>query len=129
MGSEIVSSRLNPYTVFQSLQPDEMIDYSVLVYHGTFRVNQIAAYGRVQHAYELMRARKPVEALTMVREAAALDPEGVKAQRALGNIAAQLGQKDEARKAWMAALEAARKLEPEVGAGIIADLVAKLKKQ
>jgi tetratricopeptide (TPR) repeat protein len=128
MGSEFISSRLNPYTIFQQDPPDEMIDDSVLVYHGTFRVNQIAAYGRVQRAYELMSAHKPDEALAMAREAAALNPQGVKAQRALGDIAAQLGKRDEARTALMAALEAARKLEPDVGAGIIADLEASLKK-
>ncbi|MGD0546384.1 MAG: glycosyltransferase family 39 protein [Terracidiphilus sp.] len=128
MGSEISSSHLNPYTVFQQIPPDEMIDDSVLVYHGTFRVNPIAAYGRVQRAYELMNARKPEEALAMVREAAALNPQGVKAQRALGDIAARLGHKDEARAACMAALAAAKELEPEAGAGIIADLEAKLKK-
>jgi hypothetical protein len=128
MGSEIVSSRLNPYTDFQSLTYDEMIDDSVLVYHGRFRVNQIAAYGRVQRAYELMNAHQPEEALRMAHEAAVLDPAGVRAQRALGNIAARLGHKDEARTAWKAALEAARKLEPEVGGGMIADVQERLKK-
>ena len=128
MGSEIVSNRLNPYTVFQQIQPDEMIDYSILVYRGTFRVNQIAAYSRVQHSYELMSAHKPEEALTMAREAAALDPQGVKSQRTLGNIAARLGQKDEARKAWQAALAAAKQLDVDAGEGYIGDLEAKLKK-
>ncbi|MFZ1083502.1 MAG: glycosyltransferase family 39 protein [Terracidiphilus sp.] len=128
MGSEISNSHLNPYTDFQTLKPDEMIDDSVLVYRGTFRVNQIAAYGRVQRAWELMSARKPEAALAMVREAAALNPQGLKAQRALGDIAVRLGHKDEARVAYLAALEVARRYEPEASAGIIADLEAKLNK-
>jgi tetratricopeptide (TPR) repeat protein len=127
-GCELSSSRLNPYTEFQSRKPDEMIDYSVLVYHGSFRVAQAAALSRVQHVSELMSAHKPEEALAMAREAAAIDPDGVEAQDALGNIAARLGQKDEARKAWQAALAAAKQLEPDAQAGYVADLEAKLKK-
>jgi len=52
----------------------------------------------------------------------------VDAQTALGNLAAQLGRKDEARAAWTAALAAARQMEPEAGAGYISDLENKLKK-
>jgi tetratricopeptide (TPR) repeat protein len=127
MGSESSSSRLNPYTVFQMWQPAESIDYSVLVYRGAFPVNRAAAESRAQHAYELMRARQPDEALAMAREAAQLDPEGVEAQNALGNIAARLGQKDEARQAWTAALAAAKQLESDAGAGYISGLEEKLK--
>lgn len=128
MASELPSSRLNPYTAFQSLQPDEMIDYGVLVYHGSFHVAQAAAMSRVQHAQELMRARKPDEALAMAREAATLCPQDVEAQNLLGNLAAHFGHKDEARTAWQAALAAAKQLEPDAGAGYIADIDAKLKK-
>jgi Flp pilus assembly protein TadD len=75
-----------------------------------------------------MSARKPEAALAMVREAAALNPQGLKAQRALGDIAVRLGHKDEARVGYLAALEVARRYEPEASAGIIADLEAKLNK-
>jgi 4-amino-4-deoxy-L-arabinose transferase-like glycosyltransferase len=127
-GCEYSSSRQNPLVDFQSLHPDEWIDYGVLVYHGSFRVDQAAAMSRVQRAYELMNAGKPQEALTMAREAAQLDPGDVEAEKALGNLSAQLGQKEEARTAWTAALAAAKQLEPEAGAGYIPDLEEKLKK-
>jgi len=127
-GCEWPSSRLNPYTVFQPLQPAESIDYSVLVYRGTFAVNQAAALNRVQNAYTLLRQGKAEEALAMAREAAALDPEGIDAQSAHGNTAALLGQKDEARKAWMAALASAKQLEPDAQPGYVPDLEARLKK-
>jgi tetratricopeptide (TPR) repeat protein len=127
-GCEWPSSRLNPYIVFQPLQPAESIEYGVLVYHGTFAVNRAAALSRVQNAYTLLRQRKAEEALALAREAAALDPEGVDAQSALGNIAALLGQKDEARKAWQAALASARQLEPNAQNGYVPDLEARLKK-
>jgi hypothetical protein len=128
MGSEWPDNRLNPYMSFHALQPDEMIDYSVLVYHGTFRINQAAALSRVQRANELMQAHQPSQALTLAREAVALDPKGVEAQNLLGNIAAELGQKDEARRAWQAALAAARQLAPDAGKNYILDIEDKLKK-
>jgi Tfp pilus assembly protein PilF len=113
---------------FHALRPDAQIDYSVLVYRGTFRINQVAALSRVQRAYELMHARQPEQALALAREAATLDPEGIDVQNALGNIAAGLGQKDEARKAWQAALASARQLEPDAQVSYVPDLEAKLKK-
>jgi 4-amino-4-deoxy-L-arabinose transferase-like glycosyltransferase len=127
-GCEWPSSRLNPYTVFQPLQPAESIEYGVLVYRGTFTVNRSAALSRVQNAYPLLRQHKAEEALALVREAAALDPEGIDAQSAHGNIAALLGQKDEARTAWQAALASARQLEPDAQNGYVPDLEARLKK-
>jgi tetratricopeptide (TPR) repeat protein len=128
MGSESPSSRLNPYTIFQTIKPEEMIDDSVLVYHGKFQVNQAAASSRVQRANELLHAQKPEEALAMAREAALIDPGDVDAENTLGNLAAHQGQKDEARAAWTAALAAAKQLEPDAGAGYIGDLETKLKK-
>jgi hypothetical protein len=86
MGSKSSSSSLNPYTVFQSRQPAESIDYSVLVYRGAFRVNQAAAQSRAQNAYALMNGHRLEEALALVREAARLDTKGVDAQDSLGMI-------------------------------------------
>jgi hypothetical protein len=128
MGSEWSDNRLNPYMSFHALRPDAQIDYSVLVYRGTFRINQVAALSRVQRANELMLARQPEQALALAREAATIDPEGIDVQNALGNIAAGLGQKDEARKAWQAALASARQLEPDAQVSYVPDLEAKLKK-
>jgi tetratricopeptide (TPR) repeat protein len=128
-GCEWPSARMNPYTVFQSLKPDEMIDYGVLVYRGTFQVNQAAALSRAQHAYELLAAGKPAEALPLALEAIAIDPEEIVSQTALGDIAAALGKKDQARQAWQAAIASARQLEPDAQVSYIPDLEAKLKKQ
>ena len=127
MGSEWSDNRLNPYLSFQTLPAAEQIDYSVLVYRGTFRIPQLAALSRVQRANELMHAHQLEAALALAREAVALDPEGVEAQCALGNIAVQLGHKDEARKAWLAALASTRQLAPDAAAGYIQDLQTKLK--
>jgi Flp pilus assembly protein TadD len=64
----------------------------------------------------------------MVREAVAIYPEGINVQYALGNVAARLGHKDEARKAWQAALALAGQLEPDVRAGYVSGLEDRLKK-
>lgn len=121
-------SRLNPYTTFQSLKPDEMIDYGVLVYHGNFPMNQAAALSRAQRANELLAAGKPAEALPLALEAVAIDPEEIISQTALGDIAAALGKKDEARQGWQAAIASARRMEPDAQVSYIPDLEAKLKR-
>lgn len=127
-GGEWPSSRLNSYTAFQSLKPDDMIDYGVMVYRGTFQVSQAAALSRAQNAYALLGKGQAQEALALVREAVAIDPSEIVSQTALGDIAATLGQKDEARKAWQAALAAARQLEPDAQVSYVPDLESKLKK-
>ena len=127
-GCEWSSDRMNPYAIFQPLKPVEMIDYGVLVYQGSFQVDQAAALSRAQNAYSLLFQRKLPEALELAREAVSLDPREITSQTALGDISAAMGQKDEARKAWQAAIELARRMEPEAQATSIPDLEAKLKK-
>jgi len=127
-GCEWPSARMNSYAIFQPLKTVEMIDYGVLVYHGSFQVNQTAALSRAQNAYSLQAQGKLPEALALVREAVSLDPGEITSQTALGDIAAAMGQKDEARKAWQAAIDSARWMEPEAQATTIPDLESKLKR-
>jgi 4-amino-4-deoxy-L-arabinose transferase-like glycosyltransferase len=126
-GCEWPSSRMNPYTVFQPLKPDEQIDYGVMVYRGTFAVPQTAALSRAERAFELLSARRPQEALALAREAAALYPEDILSQTALGDAAAALGEKEQAREAWQAAIDSARQMEPDAQVSYIPDLERKLK--
>lgn len=127
-GCEWPSGRMNPYRDFQAVQPAESIDYGVFVYRGSFKMNQAAALSRAQNAYELLAAHKPEEALVLAKEAVAIDPEEIISQTALGDAAAALGQKDEARQAWQAAIASARQLEPDAQVSYIPNLEAKLKK-
>ena len=90
-----------------------IIDYGVMVYRGTFQVNQAAALSRAQNAYTLLGKGKASEALAMAREAVSVDPEEIISLTALGDIAAVQGQKEEARKAWQAALASAKQVEPD----------------
>jgi tetratricopeptide (TPR) repeat protein len=119
---------MNPYRNFANLEPAESIDYGVLVYRGGFSVRQAAALSRAQHATQLLIAGKPDQALPLARESVAIDPEEIISQTALGDVAAALGQKDEARKAWQSAIASARRLEPEAQPSYIPDLEAKLSK-
>lgn len=67
-------------------------------------------------------------ALRLAREAVAIDPAAIISQTALGDAAAALGLKDEARKAWQAALDSARQLEADAQTGYLPDLETKLRK-
>jgi 4-amino-4-deoxy-L-arabinose transferase-like glycosyltransferase len=127
-GCEWPSSGMNPYRGFQSFKPAEFIDYGVLVYRGDFPVSQAAALSLAQHANQLLAAGKPDQALLLAREAVAIDPNEIISQTALGDIAATLGQKDEARQAWQAAIASARQLEPDAQVSYIPDLETKLRK-
>ena len=127
-GCEWPSALMNPYRDFQPLQPAEQIDYGVFIYRGSFKMSQAAALSRAQHAYQLLAAHKPEEALALAKEAVAIDPEEIISQTALGDISAALGKKDEARQAWQAAIDSAKRLEPDAQVSYIPDLEAKLKK-
>lgn len=127
-GCEWPSGRMNPYDIFQPLKPVEMIDYGVMVYHGSFQVNRAAALSRAQNANTLLAAGKTAEALALAHEAIGIDPTEITSQMALGDVAAAMGQKDEARKAWQAAIDSAKRMEPEAQASFIPDLEGKLKK-
>jgi hypothetical protein len=124
-GCEWPSSSMNPYRNFQSLAPAEMIDYGVLVFRGDFPTHQVAALSRAQRANQLLAAGKPEQALALAREAAAIDPTEILSQTALGDAASALGQKDEARRAYQAAIDSARRLEPEAQPSYIPDLEKK----
>jgi Tfp pilus assembly protein PilF len=89
-------------------------------------MNQAAALSRAQHAYELLIARQLEQALVVAREAVSLDPEEIVSQTALGDIAAALGHKDEARQAWQAAISSAKQLEPDAQVSYIPGLESKL---
>jgi 4-amino-4-deoxy-L-arabinose transferase-like glycosyltransferase len=127
-GCEWPSDRMNPYRSFKQLEPAETIDYSVMVYRGSFQVGQTAALSRAINAGHLLRKGKKEAALALAREAVAIDPEEILSQTALGDAAASLGVMDEARKAWQAAIESARHLEPDAQESYIPDLEAKLKR-
>jgi hypothetical protein len=127
-GCEWPSGRMNPYREFQSRKPAENIDYGVLVYQGKFDVHHTAALSRAINAFHLMWKGNPKDALPLAREAVAIDPTDIMSETALGDASAALGNKEDARKAWQAALETARQLEPDAQMSYVPDLETKLSK-
>ena len=128
-GCEWPSQQMNPYRTFQSMKPAEVIDYGVMVYRGSFDMKQAAALSRAENADQLLAKGDAQGALRLAREAVSIDPDEISSQTTLGKSAAALGQKDEARTAWQAALASARQLEPDAQLSYVPDLEAKLAKQ
>ena len=125
-GCEWPSGLMNPYRSFQSIKPDEMIDDSVMVYQGNFDLKQAAALSRAENATQLLWKGQAPQAYALAIEAVAIDPDGIMSQTALGDAAFAMGQKEEARQAWQAAVGLARNLEPDAQVSYIPDLEAKL---
>ena len=68
------------------------------------------------------------ETATEARIRTHLSPPSDLKPEATRDISAALGKKDEARQAWQAAVDSAKRLEPDAQVSYIPDLVAKLKK-
>ena len=107
------SREMNPYRSFQSMKPDEEIDYGVLVYRGDVRMEETGGLSRAFLSTEKLRANQPQEALALAEEAVKLSPGQLDPEWALGDAAAALGKKDEARTAYQAAILALQKLDPQ----------------
>ena len=65
-------------------------------------------------------------AFAEAQQAVALAPDSVPVQTALGNALSALGQKDEARSAYLRALELAKTIQPEFQKGFVSVLEKKL---
>jgi 4-amino-4-deoxy-L-arabinose transferase-like glycosyltransferase len=127
-GCEWPSERMNSLRGFQSLKPVETIDDGVMVYQGTFPMAQAAAQSRAFLSFRDLWTGNAAGALPLAREAVAMDPTEIMAQTARGDAAGALGMKDEARKAWTAALTEAKKLEPDAQVSYVPELEGKLAK-
>lgn len=127
-GCEWPSARMNPYLDFQQLQPSEMIDYGVMVYHGDFSVPQVAAMSRGQHAEEMIAQGRAEQALYLTREATELDFDEIVSQTARGDAAVAIGAKNEARAAWKEAIASAQHMDSEAQKSYIPDLERKLQR-
>ena len=127
-GCEWPASSLNPYDAFRSLKPQETIDHAVMIYRGRFDLSQAAALSRAQNATEAANKGEAQQALALADEAVAIDPSSILAHESRGDALAAMGQKQEARQEWNAALREARKLEPGAQTMFVPDLESKLNK-
>jgi len=122
------SREMNPYRGFQVLKPDEEIDYGVLVYRGDVHMEETGGLSRAFLSHEKFQANQPQQALALAEEAVKLAPGHLYAEWALGDAAAALGKKDEARTAYEAAIIAAKKLDPQRQAEYTQQIEASIKK-
>lgn len=127
-GSLWPSQEMNPYRVFRTIEPNEEIDYGVLVYRGDVHMETVAGLSRAYLAWDMLHAHQPEQAFALAQEAVKLAPGELYPEQALGDAAAALGKKDEARAAYQAAIAAAKKLDPERQAGFTQDLEDSIKK-
>jgi hypothetical protein len=127
-GSLWPSQELNPYGKFQTLKPDEEIDYGVLVYRGDIPMQDTGGLSRAFLAWDKLEAHKPQEALPLAEDAVKLSPGHLFTEWSLGDAAAAAGKKDEARTGYQAAIQAAKKLDPERQADYIKSLEDSIKK-
>jgi hypothetical protein len=127
-GSIWPSKEMNPYRGFQAMKPDEEIDYGVLVYRGDVHVEEASGNSLANLSQDKLEAHQPQEAFSLAEEAVQLLPGNLYAEWALGDAAAALGKKEEARAAYNAAIEATKKLDPERQAEYTKYIEASLKK-
>jgi tetratricopeptide (TPR) repeat protein len=126
-GCEWPAAQLNSYAAFLSRKPDEVLDHAIFVYRGHFDMRHAAAMARAQNAGQLLATKDVTGALKLAQEAVKIDPSLLVAQSTLGDALAASGQKDEARKAWQAALGQAHQLESHAQLMFVPDLENKLK--
>lgn len=104
-------NQLNPYRRFQSMKPDEEIDYGILVYKGEFPMAEASAATFALQSRSKLREKQTAEALVLAEKAVQVDPDYLLAQWALGTAGAAAGKKDEARDAYQKALVIADKIQ------------------
>jgi hypothetical protein len=127
-GCEWPTASRNPYVAFQSMKPDETIDYGVMVFRGHFDMRRAAVESRAQNASRAFRKGDTAAALLLAREAAAMDTAMPTGHVVLGDTLARMGRTQDARKEWETALALARQLAPSTQAEFVPRLEAKLKK-
>ncbi len=106
-----IPGKTNPYTHFQTLRPDAVIDRGVYVYDGQFNLGPAAALEHVRDSGKLLRQGQAQEALAEAELAKSLDPESTAAWQAEGDAMQALGRPAEAQAAYRNALQASE-LDP-----------------
>lgn len=125
-GIDYGQGALNPYQQFRSLPPTAAIDYGLFVYDGHFKIPLASALAQTQQAMNLIASGHPDQALAEVQQAATLAPNSVTVQVALGDILMKLHRNQEAQAHYQQALLSAQTIEPELQAGSIPMIKAKL---
>jgi hypothetical protein len=110
---------LNPYAVFNHLQPDAKPGNIVLAYRGAFNVPLLAAYSHSLAAKTLAGQGRLLEALAEAQQAADLAPNSASMQAALGLTLMQAGRTQQGLEVNATALRLARAVDPQFQSQLI----------
>src|SRR5579862_5591460 len=122
------SLELNPYREFAKREPEEEIDYGVLVYKGDWHMDAVRGVSRAFQSEDKLEAGHNQDALNLAEESVQLSPGNLFTEWSLGEAAAANGKKDEARAAYRAAETEAQKLDDERRSDDIKQIEDSLKK-
>ena len=125
-GCEWPSSYLNPYRNFNGRHPDDVIDYAVFVYRGDFDTHLLAAQSRAERSARLLAGHQAEPAWGAANDAVRLDPNSLPALTALGDAAAALQKKSDAKLAYQTAITALGAMDESARDGYLDDLRKKL---
>jgi hypothetical protein len=125
-GYEFGPGLMNPYDQFQKLHPTAQIENGVFVFDGHFEVPLASALTHAQRSAHLLATKDVAGALAEAKTAAAIYPDSVKVQTALGEALLASQQPAEARMAFEKALQVAKTINPEFQIGAAWELEQRL---
>ncbi|HEY0705118.1 MAG TPA: hypothetical protein VGD60_20300, partial [Candidatus Acidoferrales bacterium] len=128
-GFEFGPPPLNPYEVFKTTKPIDVIQHGIYVYQGRFEIPLAAALSHAQKAQNFLADKNLTAALDEAQQAVQLAPDSVPTNQAMGDALAAQNRPAEARPYYERALHAAQTIQPEFQITAIPDLQKKLAAQ
>ena len=125
-GIEFGDGALNPYDSFRGIKPVATLQHGINVYQGSFPVALASALVTAHEAQKLAAAGSFDAALAHADAAAQLAPNSVPVQTAYAEILLSLDSRDEALEHLRTALHNAQTVRPDLQAGSVAELQAKI---
>jgi tetratricopeptide (TPR) repeat protein len=125
-GFEFGPAPLNPYEIFKSAKPVDVIQHGIYVYQGRFEIPLAAGLSHAQKAQNFLAANNSAAAFDEAQQAVQLAPDSVPTNQAMGDALAAQNRRDEARPYYEKALHLAQTVQPEFQVGSIPDLQKKL---
>jgi hypothetical protein len=114
-GYEYGTKLLNPYESLKSRKPDAVIADGIAVFFGDFHLPEAAALQYVQASADALKTN-PAAAVAAAQQAVALVPNGIAAQRALGDAELAAGNQPAACAAYGRVLQRLPEMEPSARA-------------
>ncbi len=128
-GFEFGPPPLNPYEQFKQLKPSAVIDSSVFVYEGKFKIPLASALAHAQRADAFLAQKNFTEALQQAQQAVSLAPDSARVNATMGRVLDAIGKREEARLYYATALHVARSTQPEFQHFLVAPLEQRLAAQ